>query len=55
MFLRTITNNTGGVSWKTEVQLEGKGVTFKVDTGAEATAISEGTYKDLGTITLTCP
>ena len=55
LFLRTIINNTGGVSWKTEDQLEGKGVTFKVDTGAEATAISEGTYKDLGTITLTCP
>ena len=33
----------------------GKKVTFKVDTGAEATAISEDTYKDLGTITLTHP
>ena len=33
LFLHTITINTGGVSWKTEVQLEGKRVTFKVDTG----------------------
>ena len=34
-------------TWAIQVQLDGKDVPFKVDTGAEVTAISEETYQGL--------
>ena len=36
-------------TWAIQVQLDGKDVPFKVDTGAEVTAISEETYQGLST------
>ena len=45
LFLDTLTARSCGRTWQATIQLEGKQITFKVDTGAEATAISEDTFK----------
>ena len=45
MFLNTL-SLTNEISWAIKVMVEGGQVKFKVDTGAEVTAISEN-YRDL--------
>jgi hypothetical protein len=42
-------------SWTTTLLIEGKEVCFKLDTGAEVTAISEQTYRQLGGVQLLTP
>ena len=42
-------------SWTAKVKIEGKDIQFKLDTGAEVTAISEKTYKSLRGIALSKP
>ena len=37
--------------WEVEVNVKGKAVTFKVDTGAEVTALSDSTWKSLAITT----
>jgi len=53
-FLGVVSSNTDS-AWLATVQLHGKGVTFKLDTGAEVTAISERVYKMLKGVTLQTP
>ena len=50
-FLGVVSSNTDS-AWLITVQLEDKGVTFKLDTGAEVTAISEEAYYSLKRVTL---
>ena len=45
----------GESSWTISVHLEGKQMSFKLDTGAEVSAISDVAYKTLGNITLKKP
>ena len=45
---------TGESSWTISIQLEGKEMSFKLDTGAEVSAISDIVYKTLA-ITLKKP
>jgi len=42
------TLNSSKKVWEVEVNVTGKTVTFKVDTGAEVTALSDSTWKSLG-------
>ena len=42
-------------SWITTLQVRGKGIRFKIDTGAEVTAISEETFRQLGGASLQRP
>ena len=53
-FLDAMTS-TSQNSWNTKVLLEKTSVNFKLDTGAEVTAITEETFKLLGGITLIKP
>ena len=46
---------TGESSWIISIHLEGKQISFKLDTGAEVSAISDVAYKTLGNITLKKP
>ena len=50
-FLGVVSSNTDS-AWLITVQLEDKGVTFKLDTGAEVTAISEEAVKSHFTASL---
>ena len=43
------------LSWTTTLLVKGKEVTFKIDTGAEVTAISEDTFRQLGGVRLQRP
>ena len=43
------------LSWTTTLLVKGKEVTFKIDTGAEVTAISEDTFRQLGGLRLQRP
>ena len=45
----------GESSWTISIHLEGKQMSFKLDTGAEVSAISDVAYKTLGNITLKKP
>ena len=45
-FLDTLSDDEKGV-WNTDLVMNGKKVTFKIDTGAEVTAISKETWKTL--------
>ena len=45
-FLGTVTSQESSI-WKTTLKLNGKEVSFKLDTGAEVTAISEETYRQV--------
>ena len=47
--------STGGQesNWKTQLTLQDKSVDFKIDTGAEATVISENTFRSLKGVKLT--
>lgn len=47
MFLDTITDSEQK-GWTTVLIISGKQVSFKLDTGAEVTAISKNTWKELG-------
>lgn len=47
----TLTNNSDA-SWTSTLKIAGKRIQFKLDTGAEVTAISEATYNKLGKILL---
>ena len=48
--------NSGKTSpWTVTLKLEGTDIHFKIDTGAEVTAISERTFKSLKGVTLTKP
>ena len=49
-FLDTLCNNT--TMWTSEVNVNGEKIPFKLDTGAEVTAISKETWKVLGEPTL---
>ena len=44
-FLDTVSNGQKSSTWITRVQVNGKSIPFKMDTGAEVTAISEETHK----------
>lgn len=53
-FLGTLTSN-GDTSWTSTLRIAGKRIQFKLDTGAEVTAISESTYQKLSKIPLQKP
>ena len=53
-FLDTLSDDDKGV-WNTDLVMNGKKVTFKIDTGAEVTAISKETWKTLGEPDLQSP
>ena len=53
-FLDTMTSNQES-SWRTSITLDGKDVLFKIDTGAEVTAISHKTYLQVGAGELSDP
>ena len=53
-FLNTISDDDKGV-WHTGLFMNGKKVTFKMDTGAEVTAISKETWETLGEPDLQLP
>ena len=54
-FLGAMTLSKKQKSWLVEVQLNGHAISFKMDTGAEVTAITEETYRKLGQPTLSKP
>ena len=55
-FLDNLSNTRAGeTTWMTTLLLEGKQITFKLDTGAEVTAISSDTHNKLGKPQLTAP
>ena len=43
------------ISWQAQIELNGKATQFKLDTGAEVTAISPDTYKSLHNVELSKP
>ena len=51
-FLGIIEGDAQQNPWRTKLQLGAKEITFKLDTGAEVTTISEDTYRSLQTIHL---
>ena len=53
-FLDTMTSNQES-SWRTSITPDGKDVLFKIDTGAEVTAISHRTYLQMSTGELSDP
>ena len=53
-FLGTVTSQQES-SWTISLQLQSREIPFKLDTGAEVTAISEETYKTLGKVRLQAP
>ena len=54
-YLDTIHDTEDSTSWMTEVKVNSIAVTFKVDTGAEVTAISEDTLQTLGQLKVNKP
>ena len=46
-FLNTVENNTD-TSWITQIKLNGHNTVFKLDTGAEVSAVTQDTYQRLG-------
>ena len=54
-FLGAIETGSSGKQWPTTIMLNKTKVTFKLDTGAEATAISAETYQRLGKVSLQEP
>ena len=48
LFRHTIHDTEDSTSWMTDIKVNSIAVTFKVDTGAEVTAISEDTLQTLG-------
>ena len=54
-FLGAIESGSGDKQWLMTIMLDKTKVTFKLDTGAEATAISAETYQRLGKVTLQEP
>ena len=46
-FLGAVTSSEEA-SWSVDIRLKRQIVPFKMDTGAEVTAINEGTYRSLG-------
>ena len=54
-FLGAIESGSSEKQWLTTIMLNKTKVTFKLDTGAEATAISPDTYQRLGKVTLQEP
>ena len=55
VFLGTMTSDSEESAWFTKIQLYGQETRFKLDTGAEVSAISEKTYQQLRKPTLTLP
>ena len=53
-FLDTVSDDDKGV-WNTDLFINGKTVTFKIDTDAEVTAISKETWETLGVPDLQSP
>ena len=53
-FLDTISNDDNRV-WNSKLLVDGKKATFKIDTGAEVTAISKATWQSLGEPDLQSP
>ena len=53
-FLDTVGDSSTSC-WTTQVLLQNKMVTFKLDTGAEVTAVSEATFKSLTEVVLKQP
>uniref|UniRef100_A0A1X7VRF8 Peptidase A2 domain-containing protein n=1 Tax=Amphimedon queenslandica TaxID=400682 RepID=A0A1X7VRF8_AMPQE len=45
LFLDTLISKSNGMTWQATIQLEEKQIALKVDTGTEATAISQDTFK----------
>ena len=54
VFLEAVTK-TGQSAWKVTVQVLGQPIQFKMDTGAEVTAINEDTFKRLSKVQLQRP
>ena len=46
-FLNTVEDNTN-TSWMTQIKLNGQDTVFKLNTGAEVSAVTQDTYKRLG-------
>ena len=55
VFLGTLTADTNQHSWVVDLQVKGHTISFKLDTGAEVTAITEDSYKAIGRPKLTDP
>ena len=51
-FLGPVVAETNTTTWKNTLLISGKKVQFKLDTGAEVTAVSETTYRRLDRVTL---
>ena len=54
-FLDNLSLTEANTAWMTHIKLQGKQTAFKLDTGAEVTAISSETYKALGIQHLNSP
>ena len=54
-YLDTIHDTEGSTIWMTDVKVNNISVTFKVDTGAEITAVSESTLQTLGQLEVSMP
>ena len=54
-YLDTIHDTEDSTFWMTDVKVNNISVTFKVDTGAEVTAISESTLQTLGQLEVSMP
>ena len=54
-YLDTIHDTEDSTFWMTDVKVNNISVTFKVDTGAEVTAVSESTLQTLGQLEASMP
>ena len=54
-FVDNLSLTEANTAWTTHIKLQGKQTAFKLDTGAEVTAISSETYKALGSQHLYSP
>ena len=54
-FVDNLSLTEANTAWTTRIKLQGKQTAFKLDTGAEVTAISSETYKALGSQHLYSP
>ena len=50
LYLNTIENNSTDTAWNVEISVQGVSTTFKLDTGAEVTAISPSSLAEIGAL-----
>jgi hypothetical protein len=55
LYLNTIENNSTDTAWNVEISVQGVSTTFKLDTGAEVTAISPSSLAEIGALPLKEP